>query len=580
MSKKEFNPSAWMNNKTQFSDKDNIANTVTSIPSKNDEIELLINKIENAKLDITTNYDDWRDIGFAFSDEFKESGREYFHRISKFYHNYNQKECDEQYTYCLKSNGSGITIKTFYYKCKQAGIVFNKEDFEDFEETKEEENTLVNVPLIPDAIFPQLPQFLHNVVNVASSKEERDILLLGSIVTLSACFPKIFGIYDNKKVFSNLYLFITAQASAGKGCLVYCKQLVQPIHKYKREQSKQLRKKYEDELKAYNLQKGKDNKLIKPIPPPEKMLFIPANNSATGAFQLLNDNDGKGLIFETEGDTLSQAFKTDYGNYSDGFRKGSHHETISYYRRTDREFVEIESPCISCLLSGTPKQISALIPNAENGLFSRFIFYYINITPTWKNVFNKKHENGLEDYFNDLGTEFYQLYQQLNEQSVQFTLKEEQEEQFNRIFGELQNIYTSIQDKDYIASIRRLGLTAFRIAMIFTSLRILEHGETSKILYCSDDDFNSVIVIIKTLVKHSSQVYNDLPKNEPLLKRKNQKELFFEKLGIKFNRQDYLSIAKTLNITDKTAQRYISNFVKANLIFRYKQDCYEKNIIS
>jgi hypothetical protein len=31
---------------------------------------------------------------------------------------------------------------------------------------------------------------------------------------------------------------------------------------------------------------------------------------------------------------------------------------------------------LSALLSGTPKQVSALIPNAENGLFSRFIFYY------------------------------------------------------------------------------------------------------------------------------------------------------------------------------------------------------------
>src|SRR5690554_8197541 len=86
------------------------------------------------------------------------------------------------------------------------------------------------------------------------------------------------------------------------------------------------------------------------------MLFIPANNSSTGAYQLLGDSDGRGLIFETEGDTLAHAFKSDYGNYSDGFRKAFHHETISYYRRTDREFVDIESPCLSTVLSGTPKQ--------------------------------------------------------------------------------------------------------------------------------------------------------------------------------------------------------------------------------
>ena len=148
-------------------------------------------------------------------------------------------------------------------------------------------------------------------------------------------------------------------------------------------------------MAEYNAKKGKEEGVEKPGKPPEKMLFIPANNSSTGAYQLLGDSDGKGLIFETEGDTLAQAFKSDYGNYSDGFRKAFHHETISYYRRTDREFVDIESPCLSAVLSGTPKQVSALIPNAENGLFSRFIFYFMNVKTNWKDVFADTTENGL-----------------------------------------------------------------------------------------------------------------------------------------------------------------------------------------
>jgi hypothetical protein len=47
----------------------------------------------------------------------------------------------------------------------------------------------------------------------------------------------------------------------------------------------------------------------------------------------------------------------------------------------------MQNPRLSALLSGTPKQVSALIPNAENGLFSRFIFYFMNIKPVWKDVF-------------------------------------------------------------------------------------------------------------------------------------------------------------------------------------------------
>jgi hypothetical protein len=115
------------------------------------------------------------------------------------------------------------------------------------------------------------------------------------------------------------------------------------------------------------------------------------------------------LIFETEGDTLAQTFKSEHGNYSDGFRKAFHHETISYLRRKDREFVELENPRLSALLSGTPKQVLALIPNAENGLFSRFIFYFMNIKPVWKDVFAGDSNTTLDDYFRHLGDRFFDL---------------------------------------------------------------------------------------------------------------------------------------------------------------------------
>ena len=78
-------------------------------------------------------------------------------------------------------------------------------------------------------------------------------------------------------------------------------------------------------MATYNMNKNKSDNLEKPVKPPERMLFIPANNSTTGVYQLISDNEGRGLMFETEGDTLTQAFKSDYGNYSDGFRKAFHH---------------------------------------------------------------------------------------------------------------------------------------------------------------------------------------------------------------------------------------------------------------
>ena len=577
--KKEFNPLEWIEIKAI--PQANQQNISTGFRNEScTDFEKIITEIEMNQTDIAPSYAEWRDIGFALAEEFQEAGRDYFHRVSQFNSSYNQKECDEQFTNCLKAKGNGISIKTFYYQCKQAGINIKNsqvKDTKDLEEIKDIDDEKVNVPLLADTIFPQLPHFLQIVIDVASSNEERDLLLLGSIVSLSSCLPNIFGFYDGKKVFANLFLFITAQASAGKGRLVHCKQLVQRIHKKKREESKLLREKYEAELQEYNRAKKKGQDAVKPLPPPEKMLFIPANNSATGAFQLLNDNRGSGLIFETEGDTLAQAFKSDYGNYSDGFRKAFHHETISYYRRTDREYVDIENPCLACLLSGTPKQISALIPNAENGLFSRFMFYYMNVTPTWKNVFESKYTDGLDTYFDELGQQFFNLYDSLlKEEQIQFRLSKDQEEQFNHFFDELQNTYLALQSLEYMATVRRLGLIAFRIAMVLTSLRILESGDMTTPLVCQDNDFNSALEICRTLVKHASKVFTDLPEDAPLAKKKNQRELFLEKLPQFFNRQGYLEVAKSLDIADKTAEGYISKFVKSGLVFRLKQDSYEK----
>lgn len=429
------------------------------------------------------------------------------------------------------------------------------------------------MPTLPDEIFPSLPDFLQSIVKVATSNEERDILLLGSIVALSACLPKVIGYYDDKKVNANLFLFITAQASAGKGRLIHCRQLVNPIHKAMRVQANLLKKEYDSQMAAFN--SSKDGNKEKPAKPPEKMLFIPANNSSTGFYQLLHDSEGRGLIFETEGDTLSQSFKSDYGNYSYGFRNAFQHEPISYYRRTDRELVEIERPCLSAVLSGTPKQIGTLIPNAENGLFSRFMFYVMNIRPVWKDVFASNTEKGLDDYFAGLATEFYTLYEALNNQpEIVFTLTGEQKKRFNQFFDEMQTMYISLKGLDYVGTVRRSGLIAFRMMMICSVLRILETGDVSSQIVCDDTDFNNTIQIVKLLVKHAAKVYSDLPEEPAKSKPKNRKERFLDALPYEFNRQGYLTIAKGMNIPDKSAQGYITEFVKAGVLDKPGQDQY------
>ena len=438
-----------------------------------------------------------------------------------------------------------------------------KQKATDQEETQPEEQ----MPTLPDAVFDTIPEFLKHITQVATTKEERDILLLGSLVTLSVAFPKLIGKYGDNPVNTNLFIFISAKASAGKGILIHCRKLVEPIHLALRNQAKIMKQQFEVDMQEYNANKGKDANTEKPQKPPQKMLFIPANNSATGFLEILGDSDKRGLIFETEGDTLAKAFKSDYGDFSDGFRNAFQHEPISYYRRTDKEYVEIDRPCLSALLSGTPKQITTLIPNAENGLFSRFMFYVMNMKLIWKDVFASKTENGLDVHFEKLGNEFFSLYQTLQANpDVHFSLTPSQQLQFNQFFEKMQTLYVNIQEEEIISSVRRLGLIAFRIMMIFSALRIMEDGSIEQNLYCNDTDFQNTLDMITILVKHSSYVYSQIAQETYKPKPKHKKEQFLENLPYHFNRQTYVATALSLGITDKSAQRYIKEFKDADII--------------
>src|SRR5690606_22663679 len=93
-------------------------------------------------------------------------------------------------------------------------------------------------------------------------------------------------------------------------------------------------------------------------------------------------------------------------------------------------------------------------------------------------------------------------------------------------------------------------------------------------LICEERDFQAALSMVKVLVKHSSKVFSELPQEEQKPKRLNKKEKFLYALPHTFNRQKYLEIAKTMSIPAKTAEGYITTFIKSNLIHRESQDNY------
>lgn len=516
---------------------------------KLDDVERLTQAIERKRIDITANYGRWRNIGFALASSLGENGRDYFHRLSQFYPHYSEKEADAQYDKCMRAKGSGITLASlFQYAKEDAGIIIspiyaNGGMTELAEQTMNAEET---TPTFWRQVRKKLPHIIKEIAACANSAEDADILILGTIVTLSSCLPNIYGIYGDRVVYPNLFLFVTAPASAGKGRLTLCRKLVQPI---------------QDELQP-------------------KKLIIPANSSATMVYQILAENDGRGLMFETEGDTLANIFASDYGNYSDGFRKAFHHEPISYMRRKGNEQVELLQPKLSTVLSGTPRQIASLIPDTENGLFSRFIFYYVDFKLTWLNVFASGNETSIDEVFDGIGSRILDLYQNLNNTEVRFSLTSRQKEAFNSYFQNAQLHYHNKLGDDFIASVRRMGLITYRIAMVLSVIRMIDENDFPALLYCHDGDFECAIIISRTLLQHTERVYTELSNHDlcrPAGQGQNRRSQLLDLLPDEFGTATAQELAAKLNIPRRTVERYLAEWNKEGILTKVAFGQYLKN---
>ena len=362
-----------------------MSNPRNSSLSTTDAVEALTILIEAQAVDITASYADWLRIGFALADEFGFDGESYFHRISAFYPNYSRDESSQQYAKCLQSAGcpplrgggrrpgesckSHVTIATLFYIAAQHGITLSApcpplrgggrrpgestpnsqlltpnfsstSPVEEFEENEENTHPMT----FSQDIHENLPLIMQRIIADSHSDEDADILILGSITVFSACIPNVFGVYDRRSVNANLFLYVTAPASAGKGRLSLCRHLAAPIHQSLRDKYKRDMQEYNEKLASYAINR-KNSIEVQPKEPPFLSLFVPANSTATVVYQTLSENNGVGLLFETEGDTLANAFKSDMGNYSDGFRKAFHHEPIAYLRRSSTSSLMLKTAC-------------------------------------------------------------------------------------------------------------------------------------------------------------------------------------------------------------------------------------------
>jgi len=129
------------------------------------DVERLILDVNSKKIDITNDYETWLKIGFAIESEFGESGRQFYHEISRFSEFYDPKECNLQYDKCVKSNSSGITIKTLFHFASKAGITAQFDNSEVIMREKEEKQPTSNKFVITEEYLNQRYDIRYNVIS-------------------------------------------------------------------------------------------------------------------------------------------------------------------------------------------------------------------------------------------------------------------------------------------------------------------------------------------------------------------------------------------------------------------------------
>ena len=580
----------------------NLLNEDTMPSDTSTRVESLIQLLKANHADITSGYTEWLKVGFAIASEFGETGRRYFHDISALYTGYDATECDKKYDECLKSDNGRTNIATLFYLAEQQGVKLphqerhishnqaqiptnatsDKNVAVSFVESQAEDRTL---PLLDPSVYTNLPSILRKAVDTMHIRQEKDLVLIGSIVTLSSVLLPFRTIFHGRTIFPNMFLFVPGPAGSGKGRLDFCYRLVRPIHNDKRELWQLQQEEYKQELDRYRaLSKKEKANTTSPVKPPITLLRVPANCSATSFAEAMADN-GNMLMFETEGDTVVNTFKSDYGNYSDNFRKAFAHEEFGYLRRgNDSEEKEVHNPRLSVVLSGTPEQVKSLIPNAENGLLSRFIFYTLSATDEWLDGFSGYDtENPLEKVFDDLGAEVERYYQHLKGiQEVWFTLSFVQQQKFNDYFAEEKQRMKELNGDLYNASTHRLSWALLRISMILSALRCMDTGKVPEKIECSDADFDTALSIIRTISQHNDYIFNVL--NEGVTEEVKISETYSSAaratllsiLPDQFTSKDMKAAAVKISKSVRTVERQVRRAIERGQVKELGKGSYQK----
>lgn len=401
-----------------------------------------------------------------------------------------------------------------------------------------------NLRIVENMDVNNLPELMQNVLSLANTPAEKDMLLMSALVACGSVMPNLYCKYGiaAKRYYPNLQLFIVGSAACGKGIANLALELVKPIHK-------------------------------------KTPLIIPGDASYPAFYQTLARQNGRGYIHESEGSVITDIWRSSTANYNTALRKAAEHETIS--RARCREASVIENPQVSMVLTGTFSQYHALVPSTENGYFSRLLTLIVDEHQAFNSRYVQPSETSGET-IQTAAEQLYHLYEKLLfTKAREFKLTPDQR---TRLGKHLETAYPTLirmLGEDFHSVVLRMAVHIERIAMILSALRLTSSVVTDDIrLECSDIDYATAELIGNKLILHMAQAYQLVKGTEkmelPTVKPLDQKQILLSLLPEEFESKMLIEEAKAQGIPQSTVMRWCSQWIDRGTLARTSFGHYKK----
>jgi hypothetical protein len=150
-----------------------------------------------------------------------------------------------------------------------------------------------------------------------------------------------------------------------------------------------------------------------------------------------------------------------------------------------------------------------------------------------------------------------------------------------RMFRSEYDTYSQELGGLFDASLKRMPVIMKRIGMILTGLRLDMTKPLPERVVCSEEDFQTILLIGHKLLMHAAIVFQMMPELKPTpmgeIGGNMLQKQFFQMLPTDFTKQDAIEQAKVLGVSVKTMNNWLTKYTQSNDILHIAHGFYQKN---